>query len=121
MTEKPENIYVNVELSEDAFNAVKKSFNYIVENHHVVDWAMQSIPHLDEVKAMTDKIESATVGEGDSNILIPMNKDEWIDYSSLVDYVGSVLPDSWAEEKILLEDLSFEYADLEDNLVSVVK
>ncbi len=109
----PENIYVTVELSKAAFNAVKKSFNYFVENHHVADWAMQAFPHLDGVKAITDKIESTNICEGDSNVIIPMNKDEWIDYSSLVGYVGSVLPESWISDRVILEELSFEYADWE--------
>lgn len=109
--EKPENIYVNVELSRSALDTVQKSFNYVVENHHVVDWAMPSIPHLDEVKAITDKIGNVTIDDDSATVQIPMTRDEWIDYSGLTEYAGSVLPEDWTDEKILLEDLSFEYAN----------
>ena len=117
--EKPENIYINIELRKNVLDTVQKSFDYILQNHHAVDWAIPSIPHLYEVKAITDKIANFTIDNDNATVQIPMTKDEWIDYSCLIEYVGSVLPEDWVDDKILLEDLSFEYADLEDTCNSL--
>ena len=115
MIGKPDNTYVSVEIDQKALGVVQRSFDYVVENHQVVDWAMPTIPHLDGVKKLADKLKEFTVNP--NNIIqIPMTRNEWIDYKSLVDYVGTVLPTDWTEERELFDDLSDEYFDLDESL-----
>jgi len=52
-----------------------KAFDYVVENHHVVDWAIPSIPHLDGVKAITDKIGNVTIDNDNATVQIPMTRE----------------------------------------------
>ena len=115
MIGKPDNTYVSVEIDQKALGVVQRSFDYVVENHQVVDWAMPTIPHLEDLQAITDKLKRFSDSE-DEAIKIPMTRAEWIDYSCLVDYIGTVLPADWKEERILLEDLSFQYSDIDDKL-----
>ncbi len=121
MVEKPEETYVIVELDRKSLDVVHRSLRYVAEHQEVVDWTILGRIDLEDIKNMADRFENLPEPEEGDTAKVPMTKSEWIDYDYLVDYVGTVIPREWMDERRLLEVLSYKYFDLDEALEAKIQ
>ncbi len=116
MVEKPEESYVTVELDRKSLDVVQRSFDYLVENYRSINWVAPTSSNIEGAKKISSKLKSFSHDEVSDDVKVPLTYPEWVDYSFFVSYIAGILPKDRIEDRVLLEDLSFDNVDLEDIL-----
>ncbi len=108
----PEKATIEVQIDRKALEIVLETFRYMRDVNGVVDYYTLSVPSPDDLPPIIQKLEDIFTNTEEAILSIPMNRIEWIDFSSFLRCASDVEPNPIKSE--FLSDLYYSLSEWED-------
>lgn len=114
MAEKPKHDanHFGVQLNSEQLNVIQTAFTHLVENKKDIEWwDDHTLAPIEDLESITTKLNALERGE-DGAATLPMSFNEWVAFTSYVEYASKHNPNE--ADRFALEDIVDSNTDLED-------